>query len=254
MIELDAIYHGLRNDEFLLEYQPIVSLDNDCCWGAEALIRWQRGQCLVMPSEFIPCVESTPVSGVLTYWVIERIADDLGDWLRAHRDISISVNVPPELLGRGGLEYAANKNGLLEIADQIILEITEEGVPDRLGLDALNTAHSRTGVRIALDDVSLSGANLALLSRLAFDFIKIDRALIAELEPECSSPAWLDGLSTLLQSNSLRVIAEGVETPEQLDRLKAAGIPLAQGFALSRPLNAERLKAFHAARAPGTPC
>ena len=251
MIELDEIYQGLKSGQFLLEYQPIVALDDHRCWGAEALIRWQRDQHLVMPADFIPLIESTPVSGMLTYWVIDRIADDLGEWLRAHRDVSISVNVPPEILGRGGLEYAANKNGLLEIADQIILEITEEGIPDRLGLEALNTAHERTGVRIALDDVSLSGANLALLSRLAFDFIKIDRVLMDELEHNGPGPAWLNGLSTLLQSNSLRVIAEGVETAEQLDRLKAAGIPLAQGFALSRPLNAERLKAFHAARASG---
>jgi EAL domain-containing protein (putative c-di-GMP-specific phosphodiesterase class I) len=252
MIELEDIYHGLRNGEFFLEYQPIVSLDDQRVWGAEALIRWQRGPQLIMPGQFIPSVEATPVSGILTYWVVDRIAEDLGDWLRAHRDVSISVNVPPEILGRGGLEYAANKNGLLEIADQIILEITEDGIPDRLGLDALNTAHRRTGVRIALDDVSLSGANLALLSRFAFDFIKIDRVLIDELEGTCTGPTWLDGLSALLQSSSLRVIAEGVETPEQLNRLTAAGILLAQGFALSRPLHPERFKAFHAAHAPAS--
>lgn len=253
MIEFDEIYHGLRNDEFLLEYQPICSLPDHRCWGAEALIRWQRGGHLIMPCDFIPLVASTPMSGVLTYWVLDRIADDLGDWLRLNRDISISVNVPPEILGRGGLEYAANKNGLLGIADQIILEVTEEGIPDRLGLEALNSAHRRTGVRIALDDVSLSGANLALLSRLAFDFIKIDRVLMSELERSVPGPAWLDGLASLLQSHSLRVIAEGVETNEQLERLKSAGIPLAQGLALSRPLSAEGLKAFHAAPAVAIP-
>jgi len=114
----------------------------------------------------------------------------------------------------------------------------------------LNSANRRTGVRIALDDVTLSGANLALLSRFGVDFIKIDRVLIKELEGPGSGVRWLDGLSTLLRSTPLQVIAEGVETPEQLGHLKAAGIPLAQGFFLSRPLTAEGFKAFFTAKTP----
>ncbi len=247
MIALDEIYQGLHNGEFFLEYQPIVSLESGRCWGAEALIRWLRGDGVVMPCDFIPQIENTPVSGILTYWVMDRLAADLGHWLRDHAGATISINVPPEILGRGGLEYAGRRTGLMDVASQIMLEITEQGIPDRLGLDALNTAHRRTGVRIALDDVNFNGANLAVLSRCGFDFIKIDRVLIDQLHgPEPDLP-WLEGLSTLLRSTSLQVIAEGVETHQQLGRLKAAGIPLAQGFLLSRPLDPERFKAFYAA-------
>lgn len=246
MIALDEIYEGLRNDEFFLEYQPIVALDSGRCWGAEALIRWSRSAGLVMPGAFIPQVENTPISGVLTYWVIDRLAADLGNWLKFNPDATVSINVPPEILGRGGLEYAGRRTGLLEVAGQIMLEITEKGIPDRLGLEALNTAPRRTGVRIALDDVSLDGANLAVLSRCGFHFIKIDRFLIDQMRNSDGGLPWLEGLSTLLRSTPLQVIAEGVETPEQLGRLKAAGIPLAQGFLISRPLDAERFKAFYA--------
>lgn len=247
MIQLDDIYRGLTEGEFFLEYQPIVSLDCGRCWGAEALIRWRRSDGVAMPSDFIPMIESTPVSGVLTYWVIDQLAQELGDWLKDNPEATLCINVPPEILGRGGLEYAARKSGLLEVAGQIILEITEKGIPDRLGLEALNSATRRTGVRIALDDVSLTGANLALLARFSVDFIKIDRALVEELEGLDPCVSWLDALPMLLRSTPVQVIAEGVETSEQLCRLRRAGIPLAQGFLLSRPLDAARFRAYYQA-------
>lgn len=248
MIELDDIYDGLIGGEFFLEYQPIVSLDDGRCWGAEALIRWQRPAGVVMPSDFIPLVENSTVSGVLTYWVIERLAEDLGEWLRANADASICINVPPEILGRGGLDYASRKSGLRDLAGQIVLEVTETGLPDRLGLDALNSMNRRTGVRIALDDVTLGGANLAVLSRLNFDFIKIDRVLVEQIQGPESETDWLEGLSMLLRSTPWKVIAEGIETVEQFQRLEAAGVHLAQGFYFSRPVAAGPFKTFYAAR------
>lgn len=248
MIELDDIYDGLNDGQFFLAYQPIVWLENGRCWGAEALIRWQRPEGIVMPQDFIPLIENTPVSGVLTYWVIERLAEELGEWLRINADALISINVPPEILGRGGLDYASRKSGLRDLAGQIVVEVTERGVPDRLGLDALNTMSSRTGVRIALDDVSFSGTNLAVLSRFSFDFIKIDRALVHQIYGQDQDFNWLDSLSVLLRSTPWKVIAEGIETAEQFQRLEAAGIHLAQGFYVSRPLAAESFKTFYAAR------
>ena len=102
-------------------------------WGRR---RWPGGDGppdVVQPDEFIPLIEGTPLSGMLTYWVLETVAKELGDWLRAHKEAHIGVNVPPEILGRGGLEYVATKTGLSEIRNQIILEVTERGIPDNLG-------------------------------------------------------------------------------------------------------------------------
>jgi sensor c-di-GMP phosphodiesterase-like protein len=223
---------------------PTVSLADGRCVGAEALARWRRPSGVVPPDAFIPIIEGTPFSGLLTYWVIETVAKELGGWLRAHAEVHLGINVPPEVLGRGGLEYAAVKTGLGGLKRQIILEVTERGVPDQLGVAALD-ATSRDGVRIALDDVTLSGANLAVLSRCTLDVIKIDRSLVSQITPECPCPAWLGGLTALLQSARVEVIAEGVETEAQLAALRASGVAMAQGYYFSQPLFAEELKAFY---------
>jgi sensor c-di-GMP phosphodiesterase-like protein len=244
-VDLNRIRLALEAREFFLVYQPIFSLSDGLCFGAEALIRWRRGNAVIEASEFIPLSEGTPLSGVLTYWVIDTVAAELGDWLDNHAAAHISVNVPPEILGRGGLEYAATKSGLRARAKQLILEVTERGVPDQLGLDALNSV-AGTGAQIALDDTTLSGANLALLTRCNFDFIKIDQLLVAELKPDRQPAAWLDGLAALLRTTSLQIIAEGVETAFQADTLRAAGVQLAQGHYLAGPLSADDFKRFYA--------
>ena len=210
----------MTQGEFFLEYLPTVSLADGGCVGAEALARWRRPSGVVPPGEFIHLIEGTPISGLLTYWVIETVARELGEWLGAHEEVHIGINVPPEILGRGGLEYAATKTGLARLRRQIVLEVTERGLPDRLGVAALEAA-SRTGVRIALDDVTLSGANLAVLSRCTLDVIKLDRSLVAQITPECPCPGWLAGLSALLQSTRVEVIGEGVETEAQVAALRA---------------------------------
>jgi sensor c-di-GMP phosphodiesterase-like protein len=244
-MDLDTIRSALDARQFFLVYQPILSLRDGLCFGAEALIRWRRENVVLNASEFIPVSDRTPLSGALTYWVIETVAAELGDWLDSHRAAHISVNVPPELLGRGGLEYAATKSGLLARAKQLILEVTERGIPDQLGLDAINSI-AGIGAQVALDDTTLSGANLALLTRCNFDFIKIDQLLVAQLAPEKPPAPWLDGLAALLRTTSLKIIAEGVETPFQADSLRAAGVQLAQGYHFSGPRSANDFKRFYA--------
>jgi EAL domain-containing protein (putative c-di-GMP-specific phosphodiesterase class I) len=162
--------------------------------------------------------------------------------------VHIGVNVPPEILGRGGLEYAAGKTGLSDIRNQIILEVTERGIPDNQGLAALEAA-SRSGVRIALDDVTLSAANLVILSRCTLDVIKTDRSLVDQITPACPCPAWLSGLSALLQSTRVTVIAEGVQTEAQAEALRAAGVSMGQGYYFSPPVSAQQLKAYHSSAA-----
>jgi sensor c-di-GMP phosphodiesterase-like protein len=243
-IGLDAIRAGLDAGEFYLEYMPTVSLTDGRCVGAEALTRWRRPSGVVQPAEFIGVIEGTHLSGALTYWVLETVAKELGDWLRAHKDAHIGVNVPPEILGRGGLEYVAAKTGLAEIRNQIIIEVTERGIPDNLGVATLEAA-SKSGVRVALDDVTLTGTNLAVLSRCSLDLIKTDWSLVAQITPDNPSPAWLSGLSALLHATQLAVICEGVENAAQAQALREAGVQMAQGYFFSRPIPAEELKAFY---------
>lgn len=245
MIDPYEIKDALTRGEFFLEYLPIVSLSDGRCIGAEALARWRRPDGVLQPNDFVPYAENTPASGLLTYWVVDTVAAELSDWLRAHRDVHVSINVPPEIAGRGGLFYVAEKAGLTQFGDQVILELTERGVPDAMAVKALDSAR-RLGVKLALDDVCLTGgANLAILARCAFDIVKLDRALTAQITTHDLVPEWLPGVAAMLASSKLMVIAEGVETEVQWSALRTAGVQAAQGFYFSPPITAEALFAFH---------
>jgi len=237
MIDLEMIRAGLDRNEFFLEYLPIVSLEPERCVGAEALLRWQRSTGVVFPDDFVRLVENTPLSGLLTYWVIDRVAAEMGDWLRKHDGVEMHINVPPEILGRGGLEYAAQKSGLYDVRHKLVLEITERGVPDQLGLHAIDLA-ARQGVRVALDDVRIDPASVMVLSRCNAQIIKIDKSVLLDNGVEGAMPRWAEALSVLLKTTDLEVIAEGVETAEQLAMLKTAGVRRVQGHYFSRPLRA----------------
>lgn len=245
-ITAEHIHEALDRGELFLDYLPLMAVPEGRCVGAEALVRWRRCTGVVMPADFIPIIEETPVSGLLTYWVIETVAAELGGWLRAQDDVQIGINSPPEILGRGGLEYAAERAGLLDLAHKVVLEITERGYPDRQGATALGAAN-RYGTRVALDDVTFSGRNLVVLGRCSFDILKIDRSLVAQIgsSGHDGQPPWLDHLSALHQGASLEIVAEGVETREQLDVLVAAGVRQVQGFYFSRPLPAAEFMAYH---------
>src|SRR5262245_24613949 len=242
MIELSAIQEGLAKGEFFLEYLPTCALADNHCVGAEALLRWRRGSTILLPGEFLPYVENTPCSGLLTYWVIETVGRELGRWLRDQVGAHISLNVPPELLGRGGLAYAATKAGLMDIAHKLVLEVTERGVPDKLGIQALTDA-ARYGIQVALDDVGAADENLAVLARAHIDIIKLDKSLVDQLR-EVDEPPWLKVLSAVLPVTPLQVIAEGVEQEAQAQKLRAAGVELAQGFYFSPPLAAKAFEVF----------
>ena len=178
-------------------------------------------------------------------------------WLRAHPDAHIAINVPPEIVGRGGIEYVGNKSGLSDVASQLVFELTERGLPDLIGLNAINGAKA-FGIRVAIDDVSLHGAaQAAVLARANIDIVKLDRSLIAQIGPDCPHPAWLDDMVALNRTPRLTVVAEGVESLQQLRALQAAGFKAAQGYYLSPPLAAADFIAFHrdhrtAVGAPGS--
>ena len=241
-----AIRDGLSRNEFFLEYLPTIALADGRCIGGEALIRWRRDGRIVPPGEFIPAIENTWASGLITYWVFDAVMDQLGAWLKENPDAHLSINAPPEVLGRGGIGYAAARSGLSALASQIIVEITERGIPDLIAVQSINE-RGGTDVRIALDDVTLVGAaNLLVLARCNFDAIKLDKSLIDQIAADSPPPEWLRFVKSLRESFSrLLVIAEGVDTEYQAVMLREAAIPAAQGFYFSRPLAAEAFIAFH---------
>lgn len=248
-IDLATIEAGFTVREFFVEYLPTIRLEDGCCVGGEALSRWRHGGVVIPPAEFIPKIERTPMAGRLTYWVMDMVAYQLGGWLVEHPDAHLGINVPPEILGRGGLAYVAEKSGLSALRRQLVLEVTERGVPDELGMMALKGANA-AGVRIALDDVELSGSNLALLTRCPFDFVKLDRSLVAQISPEAPLPQWLEAIDAISRVSSVEIIAEGIEDAFQARILRESGVRFGQGFFYSRPISRAAFVAFHATNLP----
>jgi sensor c-di-GMP phosphodiesterase-like protein len=223
-------------------------MDDHRCVGAEALIRWQRGSRIVQPLEFIPLIENTPVSGLITYWVIDTVANELATWLRRQSAAHLAINVPPEVFGRGGLEYAAAKSNVLDLASKFVLEITERGVPDKLGIHEINT-RPRKGVLVALDDVCESDAGFLLAERVQVDILKIEKSAVEKITRATLSSREVSSLYALIRTANVAVIAEGVETESQARQLLNFGIRLAQGWLFSRPLSAADFMSYFSSHA-----
>jgi sensor c-di-GMP phosphodiesterase-like protein len=234
-----ALYSG----DLFLEYLPVVSLADRRCIGGEALIRWRRGSRIIPPLDFIPRIENTSVAGLVTYWVIDTVAQELAAWLRNHDGVYIAINVPPEVFGRGGLEYAAAKSHVLDLASKFVLEITERGVPDKLGVAELNS-RPRRGVLVALDDVCASDTSLLVASQVHVDMLKFEKSCVDRMTQEDLSLTELSTLSSLIRTAEVTVIAEGVERAAQVERLRSLGIGAAQGWLFSHPLSAAEFMAY----------
>ena len=200
----------------------------------------------VPPDVFIPVIERTPAAGLLTYWVIDTVAAELLPWLAAHPTAHVGINVPPAVLGRGAIQYAGEKCGLWAHAGPVIAEVTERGPPDEVGVAGIRGLRA-AGVRVALDDVAMTGVNAVVLARCQFDVVKIDKAFVRQLAPDLPYPGWPTDLRPLRADGRFTVIAEGVETAFQAAVLAEAGVPLGPGFYFCRPVRAKAFQAFHAA-------
>lgn len=240
------VHAAILHNELFLEYMPTIALqEQGCCVGCEALARWRRGSEVVSPNDFVPLVEDTPVSDALTYWVFDTVAKELGEWLRAHRDAHVGINIPPEVLGRSALEHASRKANLFDIRKQIILEITERGIPDRLGFEELQDLIKQHRF-IAMDDVDLDESNFIVLSRQPVPIIKLGREFVETLAR--ADGKGLRQISAFIHLQDHYIVAEGVETLEQERLLREAGVQYAQGWLYSKAIPAADFKTFYASR------
>ncbi|MDF3822493.1 EAL domain-containing protein [Leptospira sp. 96542] len=239
----EDVVSGLEQGEFHLEYMPIVSLTSGDCVAAEALIRWKKDGRAVSPAVFIPEIEGTPAIGLLTYWLVEQVAVELGAWLRAHRDFHISINVPPELFGRGGLQYAAHHAGVKDLYPQFVLEMTERGSPDHISLEGLRSAR-RLGLGIAIDDVEADGLSLVLLARTKLDYIKLDKSVVDQIASEGLIEQTKEEIRRVAASGHPIVVAEGIEHELQAKKLMELGVQWGQGWFFSKSLPVAAFLAF----------
>ena len=237
---------ALECEELELHYQPKVCLRTGMPVGAEALVRWrhpERG--LISPMEFIPLAEETGLIEPMGEWVLEEACRQLCIWRASGMGLdSIAVNVSAIQLRNGKLaDHVAAllaryglKGPMLEI------ELTESALMDdpRLAINIMEALRA-AGVRIAVDDFGTGYSSLSYLSRLPIDTLKIDRSFVKDADHTANGRVVCDTIIGLGRNLHLQVVAEGIETAEQLAYLKRQGCYAGQGFHFCRPVPEQEL-------------
>jgi diguanylate cyclase (GGDEF)-like protein/PAS domain S-box-containing protein len=234
--------HAIAHDELVLHFQPKIDLRIGKTTGVEALVRWQHPkQGLVPPSQFIPVAEETELIKPLTRWVLNRAMQQSRIWLESGLDIDIAVNLSPRNLQDPGLPATAK--GILEAwgvePGKLKVDIPERSI---MAAPVIETAThlGAMGIGLAIDDFGTGSSSLAHLSRLPVREIKIDRSFIAEKLGQKDEVA-LRQIVDRGHAMGLKVVAEGVEDRETLDRLVDIGCDSAQGFHVCPPIVAADL-------------
>jgi diguanylate cyclase (GGDEF)-like protein/PAS domain S-box-containing protein len=239
---------AIREQEFVLFYQPVVSLDDGRMLGAEALIRWQhpeRG--LLLPGGFIDAVERSELGVALGQWVIEEAVAQAARWRAAGTvgpDFRVNVNVAPRQLAEPGLVDVVTatlaEHGLPPEA--LVLEITERVLAgnEPETIEVMNRLH-RAGVKLVLDDFGTGYSALSYLRRFPVSGLKIDRTFVSGLNTSADDAALVEAIVRLAQTFDLDLVAEGVETAAQSLILSRLGCRKAQGYLYAPPLPASEI-------------
>jgi len=244
-----ALREAVRQQAFELFYQPKISLADGRVCGLEALLRWPRPeQGNVSPAVFVPILEKLGLITEVGKWVITQVCKQIADWQRAgEMPLQVAVNVSGQQIIEGDL-IASIRQALLDHQIDphwLEIELTESSLME-------NTSHTiaslqtlqKMGVKVSIDDFGTGYSSLAYLRRFPIDKLKIDIAFIREVTSNPQDAAIAKTIIELAHSLNLQVIAEGVETPEQLAFLKANGCDQVQGYLFSRPLPIRALEDF----------
>ena len=244
----NGLTRALDNDEFLLYFQPVLDLMTGKPIGAEALIRWRHPELgMIPPSRFIQVAEDTGMIVPIGNWVMQEACRQARSWQEAGWPLRVAVNISAVQFRRGDLEetvaHALQESGLP--SDCLELELTESILIQDIN-KTLEVLHrlGKLGVHLSIDDFGTGYSSLAYLRRLPVDKLKIDRSFVNEITTRPDDAAIALSIITLAQSLRKRVIAEGVETPEQLRFLQEHGCNEIQGYLFSRPLDAEAFGEF----------
>jgi predicted signal transduction protein with EAL and GGDEF domain/DNA-binding response OmpR family regulator len=248
-LELESALHkAIERNELVLYYQPKIDVRGARMVGVEALMRWQRGNVLVPPGEFIPLAEESGLIRPLSEWAIREAARQARVWLDAFGFAdSIAVNLPSRMFDRGDLvemiHEAVVSNGVPH--HSLVLEITENSLMKDLQ-SVIPSLHrlNEIGVEISIDDFGTGYSSLAYLTTLPISELKIDRGFIRDLGMTPQSSAVVTAIIALARSLGLRVVAEGVENLRQMEVLHRLGCGVMQGFLFSKPRPADEIQAW----------
>jgi diguanylate cyclase (GGDEF)-like protein len=246
-LDLEArLRQAVDRGGLLLHYQPIFSLTDGGVVGAEALVRWRDGlDEVIPPGEFIPLAEESGLILAIDQWVLSEACRQGAAWnSRPGTEATVSVNLSTRQLQQAGLPDLVA--GALRDADlrpdRLVLEITESRLMHDTD-EATNRLRQlkALGVRIAIDDFGTGYSSLAYLRQFPADIIKIDKLFVDGAVPRTEGAALARAIVQLGRTLRLTTIAEGVETAEQLDELRAAGCELGQGYYFAAPLEPEQV-------------
>jgi sensor c-di-GMP phosphodiesterase-like protein len=234
-----ALRHALRRHEFFMQYQPIIELDSGRCVGVEALLRWRTSSGeLIGPDLFIPVAEQSGLITRLTERVLQLVEADAGLYLSTHPDFHVALNLSAADLRSTAivdlLDHFVAKSGARP--SNLVIEITERGFLDvdlaRRVIAALRTR----GHEVAVDDFGTGYSSLSYVESLDLDFLKIDRSFVEAIGTKGPTSQVVGHIIAMARSMGLRMIAEGVERPEQADFLKAQDVQYAQGWLFGKPM------------------
>ncbi len=240
-LELEtALHKAIERDELVLYYQPEVDVRVSRLVGAEALMRWQRGNTLVPPGDFIPLAEETNLIVPLSEWALREAARQARVWQQAFGfSESIAVNLPSRMFERSDLvEHIHQCVSAVNVPHRMIkLEITESSLMKELQ-NVIPTLHrlKDIGIEIAIDDFGTYYSSLAYLTTLPISELKIDRSFVSKLGSMHQSAAVVQLIIALGRSLDVRVVAEGVEDLRQMQELSRLGCRYMQGFLFSKPM------------------
>jgi diguanylate cyclase (GGDEF)-like protein len=230
--------------DFRLYYQPIIDISKGQLVGFEALLRWQRGAELIFPDEFLPVVNESGLMNVLGAWVLREACGAAAHWRRESPDLPpfyVSVNVAPcQFVQPNFLDQVRDIICATNVDPHaLVFELTENAAIANRSRTARILEELRVmGIRLSLDDFGTGYSSFSHLQTLPFDNIKIDRSFLTETS---SNISWsiIDAMIHISRALDMNVIAEGIETQAQLDRLAEVGCSFGQGFLYDRAIASE---------------
>jgi EAL domain-containing protein (putative c-di-GMP-specific phosphodiesterase class I) len=246
---------ALEKEEFVLHYQPKVSLASGKLTSAEALIRWNDPRTgLVPPGRFIPVLEETGLIYEVGRWALRKAIEDYLRWRGAGLPaVRIAVNVSPlQLRHRGFIADIGQAIGIsgdaaagleLELTESLVMEDIKHSITSLQAIRAM-------GVTIAIDDFGTGFSSLNYLSKLPVDTLKIDRSFVVDMTASPEGLALVSTIINLAHSLRLKVVAEGVETEEQARLLRLLSCDEMQGYLFSKPMSREDFEARFLAPPP----
>jgi EAL domain-containing protein (putative c-di-GMP-specific phosphodiesterase class I) len=246
---------AIRDNQLSMWYQPKVNLLSHQVEGLEALVRWTHPtHGPISPGEFIPLAEQTGMITLLTRWVAKAVFSQMQDWQNAGFTPDVAINLSTADLRDAGISdlllRGAQSCGIPP--HKMILEITESAVmrETQRVVELMNYLR-HFGFRFSIDDFGTGHSSLAQLKNLPVDEMKIDKSFVLDLKPDSDDAIIVRSIISLGHNLGVRVVAEGVETPETWRIIKQMGCHVAQGYLMSKPLPSwhvlERVRALNAA-------